>query len=104
MSMTKYALDVYEPQDERFSGFAVRKYFVLQDAAQNAPAPADVLPPGYSYGDTVKLDWSQDITPEYSKTNYTWPFSRKVDGGRAENLLDGIQFNDQVYLRQIGRA
>lgn len=99
MSMTKYALDVYEPQDDRFSGFAIRKYFVLRDASQNAPAPADVLPAGYSYGDTVKLDWSQDITPTYSKTNYTWPFSRKVDGGRAANLLDASQFNDQVYLR-----
>lgn len=99
MSMTKYALDVYEPQDDRFSGYAIRKYFVLRDAAHNAPAAADVLPPGYSYGDTVKLDWSQDITPQYSKSNYTWPFSRKIEGGRAADPLDAFQYNDQVYLR-----
>jgi starch-binding outer membrane protein, SusD/RagB family len=99
MSMTKWALDIYEPQDDRFSNFAIRKYFILKDAIQNAPGEADLLPAGYSYGDTIKLDWTRDITPENSRTNYNWPYSRKFESTPDHNLQSGSQYNDQVYLR-----
>ena len=99
MSMTKWALDIYEPQDDRFSNYAIRKYFILNNASQNAPAIADKLPSGYNYGDTIKLNWSQDITPKYSRTNYDWPFSRKFESVLANDLQSSGQYNDQVFLR-----
>lgn len=98
ITITKWAIDNYEPFDDRASNFAIRKYFILKDAAGNAPAPADLLPAGYQYGDTIKLNWSQPLTPAYSsKTD--WPYSRKFDGTDPANPGAGQSFNDQVYLR-----
>jgi len=98
MSLTKWAIDNYEPQDDRGSGFAIRKYFVLNNAADNAPVEADRLPAGYQYGDTIKLDWSNDITAT-SRSRVNWPFSRKADWGDPLNPGGSSAFNDQVYLR-----
>lgn len=55
---TIYFMESYEPQDDRFSNHAVRKFFVLKNSEQNAPNPSDKLPPGYAFGDTIKLNWS----------------------------------------------
>jgi hypothetical protein len=52
---TKWFVESYEPQDDRFSNHALRKFFVLKDDEQNGSSPADRLPPGYSLGDTIKL-------------------------------------------------
>jgi hypothetical protein len=98
MSLTKWAIDLYEPQDDRASNFAIRKYFILKDAAGNAPAPADDLPAGYAYGDTVKLNWSQPLSPSYN-SKVDWPYSRKFDGTDPANPAAAESFNDQVYLR-----
>lgn len=98
MSLTKYAIDLYEPEDDRGSNHAIRKFFILKDAVANAPALADRLPPGWSYGDTLWLDWSNDITSTAnSRTN--WPFSRKADYANPANVLESPAFHDQVYLR-----
>jgi hypothetical protein len=99
LAVTKYALDVYEPGDDRFSNYVIRKYFLLQDASKNAPAAADKLPSGYHYGDTIKMNLSQDITPVNRETVYDWPFIRKFEWVRGDNLTDGYQYNDQVFLR-----
>ena len=62
-SLTKWAIENFDdPNDVRGSHFAIRKFFILRDAEGNAPYPADVLPEGKSYGDTLHLDWSEDIT------------------------------------------
>jgi hypothetical protein len=98
MSLTKWAIDLYEPQDDRGSNYAIRKFFILKDASQNAPADADLLPNGYNYGDTLKLDWSKDITAA-SKNRRDWPYSRKFESTPVTNLQDGFQYNDQVYMR-----
>ena len=97
IALTKWAIDLYEPQDERVSNHAIRKYFILKNATENAPFPADELPPGYSYGDTVKLNWSQPITIAASRVD--WPFSRKFDGTDPGNAGAAYSYNDQVYLR-----
>ena len=98
MSLTKFALDLYEPQDDRFTNHAIRKYFVLKDATQNVPAVADVLPDGYSYGDVINLDWSEPIT-NATRNRLDWPFSRKFEYGNELDITAGYQYNDQVYLR-----
>lgn len=97
IAMTKWAIDLYEPQDERASNFAIRKYFILNTAAGNAPFPADNLPVGYNYGDTIWMNWKEPITIATSRVD--WPFSRKFDGTDPANAGAGYSYNDQVYLR-----
>jgi hypothetical protein len=98
MSLTKWAIDNYEPNDERGSHFAIRKFFILNDAAANAPVGADRLPAGYAYGDTIKLSWTNDITAA-SRSRVDWPFSRKADWGDPLTPGGSPAYNDQVYLR-----
>ena len=95
---TKYAIDVYGPEDDRGSNYAMRKFFILKDAAGNAPYPADKLPPTYQYGDTIWLDWSNDLTPAtWQRTN--WPYSRKVEGTNPDNVTQSPNFDDYIALR-----
>lgn len=98
MSLTKWGIDNYEKKDHRGSNFAIRKYFILQDAVKNAPAVADKLPSGYQYGDTIHLKWATDISATARNKN-DWPFSRKWESTPVSNLQADMQYNDQVYLR-----
>lgn len=97
-TFTKWAIDLYEPNDDRASNFVIRKYFILNDAAANAPTIADQLPAGYKYGDTIKMNWSQPLTPATSSRT-DWPYSRKFDGTDPANPAASSSYNDQVYLR-----
>jgi len=98
MSLTKYAIDIYDDGDDRATNFAIRKYFTLKTDEENGGAGADVLPDGYNYGDFVWNDWSEDIT--YATRNRTdWPYSRKWDYAYDSNIEDGYQYNDLIYLR-----
>lgn len=98
MTLTKWAIDLYESDDDRASNFAIRKFFILRDAAGNAPSAADELPDGYAYGDTVWLNWSQPLSPTFSPRT-DWPYSRKFDGTEPGNPAGPSAANDQVYLR-----
>jgi hypothetical protein len=73
---TKWAIDLYEPKDDRGTNFAIRKYYILQDAIANAPAPADKLPSGYHYGDTIKLSWKNDLSGTSNASRNDYPFIR----------------------------
>jgi hypothetical protein len=95
---TKWAIDIYEKSDDRGSNYAMRKYFILKDAAGNAPYPADKLPPTYHYGDTIWLKWTNDLTPAtWQRTD--WPYSRKVEGTNPENITQSPNFDDYIALR-----
>lgn len=96
--VTKWWIDSYEKQDERGSNYILRKYFILNDAAANAPYPADFLPAGYSYGDTVWCNWSKDITASH-KNLPDWPYPRKGEGTDPENMAADFSWHDQIYLR-----
>lgn len=98
MSLTQFAIDLYEDQDERGSNYALRKFFILKDEKQNDTGIADVLPDGYNYGDTIWLNWSNPITFT-SKNRRDWPYSQKWVWGNPLNISDALQYNDQVYLR-----
>lgn len=100
ISLTKWALDNFDdPNDDRFSEYAIRKFFILKDEVANAPFAADPLPEGMSYGDTIFLDWTEDITDERNGVE-EWPFSRKYDWGDPIDPVSNRQsFYDQVYLR-----
>ncbi len=103
MSLTNWAISIYEPQDDRASQYAMRKYFILNDATANAPYAADRLPSGYHYGDTIWCDWGpvgvNEITSA-NRINVKRPFMRKAEGCDPDNVdSDGGQYNDQPYLR-----
>ena len=100
VSFTKFAMDLYEPQDDRGSHHIIRKFFVLKNAAQNAPWAADKLPPGYAYGDTIKMNWSKDIELSPNFLPYRlWPYSRKFDSCDPANPNSANSNKDQPYLR-----
>lgn len=95
---TKFAIDLYEKNDDRGSNYLMRKWFILKDAAGNAPYPADKLPPNYHYGDTIKLKWSVDLTyPTWNRTD--WPYSRKVEGTNPDNITQSANFDDYIQVR-----
>jgi hypothetical protein len=98
IALTKFAMDNYEPQDDRFSNHVIRKYLILQTADGNFPYEADILPVGYNYGDTIHFDWSEQLSPTHNSIK-DWPWSRKVDGFDPDNRLGTPQFNDLIYMR-----
>jgi hypothetical protein len=97
-TVTKWWIDSYEPQDDRGSNYILRKFFILKDAAANAPYPADFLPSGYNYGDTVWCDWSKEITASH-KSLANWPYPRKGEGTDPENMAADFSWHDLIYLR-----
>ncbi len=97
-SLTKWAIENFEPSDDRGSPYALRKFFILRDATENAPAPADNLPPGYAYGDTIFLDTSEDISVD-NQGVVAWPWCRKVDWANPTDVGGSPSFKDFLYLR-----
>jgi len=99
-SLTKWALNNFDdPNDDRCSEYAIRKFFILRDAAGNDSWGADPLPDGMNYGDTIYLDWSDDITKDHNNVE-EWPFSRKYDWADPDDPMNNREsFYDQVYLR-----
>lgn len=98
IAMNKFAIDLYEPNDDRGSDYAIRKYYVLQDATQNAPSPADILPRGWKYGDKIQLKWDQDITSTANR-KLDWPYTRKWDSAIKTDVQDPRSYNDIAYIR-----
>ena len=78
LSVTKYAWDLYEPQDDRYSRFAVHRFFIKDD------------------GDTLftTTEGLQEPT-----RNPTWPATRKWDDGDPTNPGRNEGYDDQPYLR-----
>ena len=54
--------------------------------------------PSYQFGDTIWLNWSNDLTPAtWQRTN--WPYSRKVEGTNPDNVTQSPNFDDYIALR-----
>ncbi len=96
--LTKWAIDIYEDKDERGTNDILRRYFILRDAQYNAPYPADRLPSGYKYGDTIWCHWDKPIT-EKNSSRADWPYPRKGEGTDPENMSADFSWSDIVYLR-----
>ena len=77
VSPTRYAMELYEPSDDRGGRFAFRDYEVL-----NNP---DKVPSGRAIGDTIFFDWRGKNEKE--KNNY-WPSTRKWDDANPNDLLE----------------
>ncbi|SHE34649.1 Starch-binding associating with outer membrane [Mariniphaga anaerophila] len=97
-SLTRWAWENYEPQDDRGSQHVIRKYFILKED-NGELSKADLLPSGYNYGDTIWLDTSGDITTNQAAQRYSWPFCRKFLGSSPVSLTDTYEYVDKIYLR-----
>ena len=86
ISPTKWAIDLYEPQDDRGSQYAMRKFLIYNDPS--------TLPAGKSLGDTLHLAWDVETT-----NDPRWPSTRKWDWINDVDPTGGYQYNDQPYLR-----
>jgi hypothetical protein len=102
---TKWWIDSYENTDDRAQNYILRTSFRLQTLEENNIGytgtgflPADKLPPGYNYGDTIWLNWDEDITATRYKVN-DWPYSRKGEGTSTIDVQADFAWTDQIYIR-----
>lgn len=86
LAPTKWALQLYEPQDERGSHYALWKFLIYNNAK--------TLPKGKKLGDTLWLKWDRE-----TKDDPLWPSPRKWDWINPIDPTGGYQYNDQPYLR-----
>ena len=92
--VTRYALSVYGPTDERGSYHAWRLFYLMNNPAS--------LPTGGKIGDTVKLTPLPAQEPVTNAgTAQNWPSTRKWDWAPSvpSDLQQGSNFNDIIYLR-----
>lgn len=91
--ITKYALSVYSPNDERGSEFALRLSWTMNNPAS--------LPTGAKLGDVVKLTTTGNEPLTNAATAQSWPNTRKWDWAPSipSDLQQSSNFNDIIYLR-----
>jgi hypothetical protein len=86
LSPTSWALNLYEPGDDRGSIYAVRKFYLYNNPGS--------LPDGAALGDTIWLS-----SAKYSNRDPLWPSTRKWESADPLNISDGYQYGDQPYVR-----
>ena len=86
LAPTAWAINLYEPSDDRGSNFAIRKFYLY-----NNPS---TLPAGKQLGDTVHLSWTAE-----SASDEMWPSTRKWDWADPLNPVGDEQYDDQPYIR-----
>jgi hypothetical protein len=94
VGVTKYALSIYDPKDDRGSYHAWRLFYQMNNAAS--------LPTGAKLGDTVKLTPLAAAEPVTNASNaQSWPSTRKWDWAPsiAADLQQSSNYNDMIYLR-----
>lgn len=86
LAMTRYAINLYEPQDQRGGPFALRRFYLLNNAA--------TLLTGKKLGDTLFTAF-----PGEKLSDPLWPSTRKWDWASPIDPQGGATFVDQPYLR-----
>ncbi len=86
LSPTAWAINLYEPWDDRGSDYAIRKFYLYNDP--------DNLPSGKQLGDTLFLDWTTE-----KMSNPKWPSTRKWDWTDPLDESGTAQYGDQPYVR-----
>lgn len=85
---TAWAIDNYEPQDDRGSHFAIRKFYLYNTTVG--------LPAGKQLGDTVYLKWEAGTE---TTTSWDWPSTRKYDYMEPGNPTGNYSYKNEPYLR-----
>ena len=87
--ITRFALDLYGPKDDRGSYHALRQFWIMNNPKS--------LPAGAKLGDTVRTT----RTGLETLSNPNWPNTRKWDYAPSvpEDVQQATGYNDQIYLR-----
>lgn len=89
--LTKYALDLYEEQDDRGSEYALWRY-LIKDNGDTLFTTTD--PDGYIGQYSIG-----DFPPTTPDRPYNWPSTRKWDDAYEQDLTAAEGYKDQPYLR-----
>ena len=88
LAPTGWAVDIYDPGDDRGSDHAIRWYYLYNDPSS--------LPGGAELGDTL---WTQYSVLGETEQNPIWPTTRKWDWAHPNDISGESQWGDQPYLR-----
>lgn len=96
LSPTRWALNLYQPGDDRGSDFAWRYYYTVNNPSGIPTGTNPRTGQAWKLGDTIFLNSTGNET--LSQPN--WPSTRKWDYAQAppQELVDR-EYNDQVFLR-----
>lgn len=86
LAPTAWAINLYEPGDDRGSIYAIRKFYLYNDP--------NGLPAGKQLGDTLFLNWDEE-----ANSAKLWPSTRKWDWVDPNDVSGAEQYGDQPYLR-----
>lgn len=86
LANTSWAIKLYEPQDDRGSIHAIRKFYLYNTTTG--------LPAGKKLGDTLFLSFAKEKI-----NDPLWPSTRKWDWADPLNVDGDTQQNDQPYIR-----
>jgi hypothetical protein len=86
LAATAWAINLYEPEDDRGSHHAIRRFYIYNTKSG--------LPEGKEIGDTLFLSFEKEKT-----NNKNWPSTRKWDWTSPDNVNIPRQYNDQPYIR-----
>ncbi|MDQ3081976.1 MAG: RagB/SusD family nutrient uptake outer membrane protein, partial [Gemmatimonadota bacterium] len=92
LAITRYALNLYEPQDTRGGQFAIRRFYILNN-------PATLLAPA-KLGDTLRTKTTAErLGIAAGPTDPLWPSTRKWDWTDPVDPTGAAQYGDQPYIR-----
>lgn len=100
-SITPYGFEVYEPQDDRYSEYALTHYFVALQQGFDLRKGVSIV----NAGDTVWTTWFHPTLPKVMPTNekrdFLWTSTRKWEDRDERYALttSGWTYGDQPYLR-----
>lgn len=113
-AVTKYAMALYGPTDNRGGNFAFRYFYLMNNPASlptgnNMNVAATCAVPGYTTGpagarlgiDTVRLSINCTEPAPNATSASNWPSIRKWDWAPTDpaDVQNSSNYNDQVYLR-----
>jgi len=88
LAITKWALNLYEPNDVRGGQYAIRRFYLYNTTTK--------LPAGKKLGDTL---FTVLPTPIEKVSDMLVPSTRKWDYANPIDITGADQYNDQPYLR-----
>lgn len=102
-AITHYALDLYEPNDDRFSEYALTHYLIALKYGRDSRIKDYV-----DTGDTVWTTYfhpdlapDQKMLPNNDKRDFMWTSTRKWEHSLEQyaTTINGYTYGDQPYLR-----
>lgn len=86
-SPTRWAMTIYDNNDDRGGNFAWRYFYLVNNSAS--------IPAGYSLGDTIKIN--RNVNEKLS--NPLWPSTRKWDYTNPLDPNGTTNYNDVIMIR-----